>query len=610
MALAGAARPTRRRRLARRTRLGGRRGCGAAPRARADEADAVTREAFASEDVLPLGRALARLAGTGARQEDAWQELRERVTGEVGKVVVGQEDVVEQLLAALRVGGHVLLEGVPGVAKTLLANATARALGLDVPPPAVHARHAPVGRDRHDDAARRRARVPARPGVHRACCSPTRSTARRRRPRRRCSRRCRSARSRSRASRGRCPTRSSWSRTQNPIEYEGTYPLPEAQLDRFLREARRRLPERGGRAAAMLGCRAAASRRRRSTTCAPVAGAERAARRPARRSTPSRVDAGGRRLRGRRRAPRRASCRASSSARARARRCTCSAAAQGRGAAGRPRLRRRPTTSPRMAPPVLRHRLVLTPGGRARALPARTTPCRPRWRRCPCRGEPDAAGGAAAGAVVALPRCSCRSGSRCSPRWRSRVAVGADALAVRRRPEVEREVPAVLSRGVPAPLRRRAGAGARGAVRVRQPVPPDLRSIRARRTATLDAKLVARRRGRHTLPGLATRVVGPLGLGALVPARGRTPRSSSTRTCPARRLALAVRRGRFRDRRARARGPLGLGTEFESVRDYQPDDDIRQVNWRATERLGRPMSQPVPHRAGPRGDLPGRLRPA
>jgi uncharacterized protein (DUF58 family) len=38
------------------------------------------------------------------------------------------------------------------------------------------------------------------------------------------------------------------------------------------------------------------------------------------------------------------------------------------------------------------------------------------------------------------------------------------------------------------------------------------------------------------------------------------------------------------------RGPLGLGTDFESIRDYLPDDDIRQVNWRATARLARPMS--------------------
>jgi len=58
----------------------------------------------------------------------------------------------------------------------------------------------------------------------------------------------------------------------------------------------------------------------------------------------------------------------------------------------------------------------------------------------------------------------------------------------------------------------------------------------------------------------------------------------------ARRLALAVRSGRFREEGRRGRGPLGLGTEFESIRDYSPDDDIRQVNWPATTRLGRPMS--------------------
>jgi uncharacterized protein (DUF58 family) len=56
----------------------------------------------------------------------------------------------------------------------------------------------------------------------------------------------------------------------------------------------------------------------------------------------------------------------------------------------------------------------------------------------------------------------------------------------------------------------------------------------------------------------------------------------------ARRLAQAVKEGRVRE--ARARAQLGLGTDFESVRDYQPDDDIRRVNWAATARVGRPMS--------------------
>ena len=56
------------------------------------------------------------------------KDLRNRVAAEVSKVVVGQDDVVDLLLAAVSVSGHVLLEGVPGTAKTLLANAASRAL--------------------------------------------------------------------------------------------------------------------------------------------------------------------------------------------------------------------------------------------------------------------------------------------------------------------------------------------------------------------------------------------------------------------------------------------------------------------------------------------------
>jgi uncharacterized protein (DUF58 family) len=58
----------------------------------------------------------------------------------------------------------------------------------------------------------------------------------------------------------------------------------------------------------------------------------------------------------------------------------------------------------------------------------------------------------------------------------------------------------------------------------------------------------------------------------------------------AQRLAVAVRTGRFRDEGHRSRGPLGLGTDFESIREYLPDDDIRQLNVRATARVGVPMT--------------------
>jgi MoxR-like ATPase len=56
--------------------------------------------------------------------------LRDEVRAEVAKVVVGHEDAVDLLLVAAIAGGHVLIEGAPGVAKTLLAGSLARALGV------------------------------------------------------------------------------------------------------------------------------------------------------------------------------------------------------------------------------------------------------------------------------------------------------------------------------------------------------------------------------------------------------------------------------------------------------------------------------------------------
>ena len=56
---------------------------------------------------------------------------RERIIGEIRKVIVGQDHVVEELLTALFSDGHVLLVGVPGLAKTLLISTLARVLNLD-----------------------------------------------------------------------------------------------------------------------------------------------------------------------------------------------------------------------------------------------------------------------------------------------------------------------------------------------------------------------------------------------------------------------------------------------------------------------------------------------
>ncbi len=61
-----------------------------------------------------------------AKLRDAYARLR----GELGKVIVGQDDVIEQLLAAMFAGGHCILEGVPGLAKTLMVSSLARCLSL------------------------------------------------------------------------------------------------------------------------------------------------------------------------------------------------------------------------------------------------------------------------------------------------------------------------------------------------------------------------------------------------------------------------------------------------------------------------------------------------
>ncbi len=55
----------------------------------------------------------------------------QHLKAEIGKVIVGQQDVVEELLIAIFAGGHCLLEGVPGLAKTLMVNTLAQTINLD-----------------------------------------------------------------------------------------------------------------------------------------------------------------------------------------------------------------------------------------------------------------------------------------------------------------------------------------------------------------------------------------------------------------------------------------------------------------------------------------------
>ena len=61
----------------------------------------------------------------------AQKELVANIREEVGRVIVGQEKLIDRLILALVTNGHILLEGVPGLAKTLSCNTLATALGLD-----------------------------------------------------------------------------------------------------------------------------------------------------------------------------------------------------------------------------------------------------------------------------------------------------------------------------------------------------------------------------------------------------------------------------------------------------------------------------------------------
>ncbi|GFZ82201.1 AAA family ATPase [Nesterenkonia alkaliphila] len=175
-------------------------------------------------------------------------ELRSRlsrVREEVAKAVVGQDAAVTSVIIALLVRGHVLLEGVPGVAKTLLVRSMSASLGLrstrvqftpDLMPGDVTGslvydsktgdfsfREGPVFTNLllADEINRTPPKTQASllesmeerqvsvDGVGRGLPDPFLVAA-----------------------------------TQNPVEYEGTYPLPEAQLDRFLLKVELALPER------------------------------------------------------------------------------------------------------------------------------------------------------------------------------------------------------------------------------------------------------------------------------------------------------------------------------------------------------------------------------
>jgi MoxR-like ATPase len=161
------------------------------------------------------------------------EELRDRVAAEVSKVVVGHDDVVQQLLVALLVGGHVLLEGAPGVAKTLTANATARALGL----PFRRLQFTPdmLPSDVTGTMTLRGGELTFRPGP--VFTNVLLADEINRTPPKTQSALLEAMQEQHVTVEGEprpLPDPFLVVATQNPIEYEGTYPLPEAQLDRFL----------------------------------------------------------------------------------------------------------------------------------------------------------------------------------------------------------------------------------------------------------------------------------------------------------------------------------------------------------------------------------------
>jgi MoxR-like ATPase len=161
------------------------------------------------------------------------KELHDRLRTEVAKVVVGQDGAVEALVVALALGGHALLEGVPGVAKTLLANTVARALGLDFG--RVQFTPDMLPSDITGTVTLRGGELSFRPGpvftnvlladeINR---TPPKTQAA-----------LLEAMQEGQVTvdgEGHAlPEPFLVVATQNPVEYEGTYPLPEAQLDRFL----------------------------------------------------------------------------------------------------------------------------------------------------------------------------------------------------------------------------------------------------------------------------------------------------------------------------------------------------------------------------------------
>ena len=155
-------------------------------------------------------------------------------------MIVGQDEVVEQLLIAIFARGHCILEGVPGLAKTLMVSTLAECLSLEFQPHPVHARPDAQRHHRHrgpaggpGDAARGELRFVRGPVFANMVLADEIN----RTPPKTQAALLEAMQERQVTAGGHrhpLPDPFFVLATQNPIEQEGTYPLPEAQLDRFL----------------------------------------------------------------------------------------------------------------------------------------------------------------------------------------------------------------------------------------------------------------------------------------------------------------------------------------------------------------------------------------
>ncbi|MHC5039501.1 MAG: AAA family ATPase [Planctomycetota bacterium] len=187
----------------------------------------------------------------GEADVKAVERLREgydKIRGELGKVIVGQEEVVEQLLISIFSRGHCILEGVPGLAKTLMVSTLANTLSLsfkriqftpDLMPSDITGTE--VIQENRDTGERefRFIRGPLFANVILADeinRTPPKTQAA-----------LLEAMQERQVTAGgeRYPMENPFFvlATQNPIEQEGTYPLPEAQLDRFMFKITVRYPK-------------------------------------------------------------------------------------------------------------------------------------------------------------------------------------------------------------------------------------------------------------------------------------------------------------------------------------------------------------------------------